>query len=61
MVITAFGPGGDAPGDVDINVTLMLPSQRPMTFRDSEMEMWGRVWVLETAVDNAVDHCFPRE
>ena len=24
MAVTAFGPGGDAPGDVDNNVTLML-------------------------------------
>ena len=27
MVVTAFGPGGDAPGDVDDDVTLELLSQ----------------------------------
>ena len=26
MAVTAFGPGGDAPGDVDDNVTLALLS-----------------------------------
>ena len=29
MAVTAFGPGGDAPGDVDDDVTLTLLSQRP--------------------------------
>ena len=56
MAVTAFVPGGDAPGDVDDEVALTLPSQRPMIFQDSEVEMRGRVYVLETAVDNAVDH-----
>ena len=55
-----FGPGGDAPGDVDNNVTLMLP-QRPTMFQDSEVEMWDRLGVLETAVDNAVDHGYTPE
>ena len=35
MAVTAFVPGGDAPGDVDNNVSLMLPSKRPITFQDS--------------------------
>ena len=37
MAVTAFGPGGDAPGDVDDDATLMLPSQRPM-IQGSEVE-----------------------
>ena len=52
-------PGGDAPGDVDDEVALMLPSQRPMIFQDSEVDMRDRVGVLETAIDNAVDHGSP--
>ena len=43
MAATAFGPGGDAPGDVDDDVTLTLLSQRPMLFQDSEVEMQDRV------------------
>ena len=31
-----------------------------MIFQDFEVEMRDRVGVLETAVDNAVDHSFPR-
>ena len=46
MVVTAFGPGADAPGDADNNVTLMLPSQRPMIFQDAEVEMQDRVVVF---------------
>ena len=42
MADTTFGPGGDAPGDVDNNVTLMLSSQRPMIFQDSKVEMRDR-------------------
>ena len=61
MAVTAFVPGGDAPGDVDDEVTLMLPSQRPMIFQDSEVEMRDCVGVLEPAVDNSVDHDFPPE
>ena len=56
MAVTAFGPGGDAPGDVDDDVTLTLLSQRPMMFQDSEVEMKDRVGALETAVDDVVDH-----
>ena len=59
MTVTAFVPGGDAPGDVDDEVALTLPSQRPMIFQDSEVEMRDRVGVLETAVHNAVDHSSP--
>ena len=61
MVVTAFVPGGDAPGDVDDEVALMLPSQRSMIFQDSKVEMRDRAGVLETAVDNAVDHGSPPE
>ena len=43
MAATAFGPGGDAPGDVDDDVTLTLLSQRLMLFQDSEVEMQDRV------------------
>ena len=56
MVVTAFAPGNHALGDVDDEVALTLPSQRPMIFRDSDVEMRGRVGVLELAIDNAVDH-----
>ena len=56
MAVTAFVPRDDAPGDVVDGVTLMPPSQRPMIFQDSELGMRNRVGVLETAVDNAVDH-----
>ena len=56
MAATALVPGGDAPGDVDDEVALTLQSQRPIIFQDSEIEMRGRVGVLETAVDSAVDH-----
>ena len=56
IAVTAFGPGGNAPGDVDDDVTLTLLSQRPMMFQDSEVEMQDRVGALETAVDDAVDH-----
>ena len=54
MAVTAFGPGGDAPGDVDDDVKLTLLSQRPMMFQDSEVEMQDRVGALETAVDDAL-------
>ena len=53
--------GGDAPGDVDDEVTLTLLSQRPMIFQDSEVEKRDRAGVLETAVDNPVDHGSPPE
>ena len=56
MAFTAFVAGGDAPGDVDDDVALTLPAQRPMVFKDLEVEMRDRSGVLETAVDNAVDH-----
>ena len=61
MAVTAFVPGGDTPGDVDDEVALTGPSQRPTTFQDSEVQMRDRVGVLETAVDNAVDHVSPPE
>ena len=43
MAVTAFGPGGDAPGDVNDDVTLTLLSQRPMMLQDSEVEVKDRV------------------
>ena len=61
MAVTAFGPSGDAPGDVYDDVTLTLLSLRPMMFQDSELEMQDRVGALETAVDDAVDHGLPPE
>ena len=61
MAVTAFGREGDAPGDVDDDVTLTLLSQGPMMFQDSEVEMQDRVGALETAVDDAVDHGLPPE
>ena len=61
MVITAFGPGGDASGDVEVEVTLMLLSERPMMFQDSKVEMQDRVGALETAIDDAVVHGLPPE
>ena len=61
MTVTAFVPGGDAPGDVDDEVALTLPSQQPMIFQHSEVEMRDRLGVLETAVDNAVEHGSPPE
>ena len=41
--VTAFGPGGEEPGEVDDDVTRTLLSQRPMMFQDSEVEMKDRV------------------
>ena len=61
MAVTAFGSGGDAPGDVNGVVTLTLLSQRPITFQDSEVDMQDRVGALETAVDDAVDNGLPPE
>ena len=55
MAVTAFGPGGDASGDVENEVALMLLSQRPMTLQDSKVKMTDRVGRLETAVDDVFD------
>ena len=59
MAVTAFVPGGDAPGDVDDEVTLTLPSKRPTIFQDSKLEMRDRVGVLKTAVGNSVNYDSP--
>ena len=56
MVVTAFGPGGDAPGDVEDDVTRTLLSQRSMMFQDSELEFQERVGALEAAIDDALDY-----
>ena len=61
MAVTAFVPGSDAPGDVDDEVALTLPSQRPMIFQDFEVEMQDHADVLATAVDTVVDHGSPPE
>ena len=61
MAVTAFSPGGDALGDLDDEVALTLPSQRPTTFQDSEVEVRDRAGVLKAVADNAVDHGSPPE
>ena len=61
MAVSASGPGGDAQGDVDDDVTLTLLSQRLMMLQDSEVEMQDRVGTLDTEVDDAVDHDLPLE
>ena len=61
MAVKAFVPDGDVPGDVDDEVTLTLPSQRPVVFQDPEVEMRDPAGVLETAVETAVDHGSPPE
>ena len=57
MAATVFVPGGDAPGDVDDKGALTLPSQRPMIFQHSEVEMRDHVGVLETAPRPNVPRC----
>ena len=59
--VKAFVSGGGAPGDMNDEVALTLPSQRPMIFHDSKMEMRDRAGALETDVNNAVDHDAPPE
>ena len=61
MAVTAFGSGGDVPGDVNDDVTLELVPQRPMVLQDSEVGMQDRVGAWKTAVDAAVDHSSPPE
>ena len=61
MAVTAFGPGGGAPGDVDDDATLTLLFQRHMMLQDSEVEMQARVGALGTAVDDAGGHDLPPE
>ena len=61
MAVTAFVPGGDAPGDVDDEVALRLPSQRPMIFQDSQVQMRDHAGVSGTAADNAIDRGTPPE
>ena len=43
IAITAFGPGVDATGKADHDVTLTMRSQRPMIFQDLDVETRGRV------------------
>lgn len=54
--MVAFGPGRDAPGDVDDDATPTPPSPRPIMFENSEVEMRDHVGKLDTAADDAVDH-----
>ena len=61
MAVTAFGPRGGAPGDVDDDATLTLLSQRPMMFQDFEVEMQDRAGALGTVVDHADGHALPPE
>ena len=61
MAVTGFGSGGDAPGEIDDDVTVTLLSQRPMVFQNFEVEMQDRVGALETPVDDAVDDGLPPE
>ena len=44
---------------MDNEVTLTLPSQQPMIFQDSDVELRDRAGVLKTAVDTAADHASP--
>ena len=60
MVVTVFGLGGGAPGNVNDDATLTLLSQRPM-FQDAEVEIQDRVGALETAFDDADDYDVPPE
>ena len=55
----AFVAGGDAPGDVDDEVALTLPFQRPMTFQDSQVEMIVRACWRRLLINTAVDHGSP--
>ena len=61
MAVTAFGPDGDAAGDVDDDIILTLLSQRPTMFQDPEVGMKDRVGALETTVDDALGHELPPE
>ena len=58
MAVTAFGPRGDAPRDVDDDVTPALLFHRPTMFQDDEVEMEDRVGTLQTAVHDVVGHGF---
>ena len=61
IAVMTFGPGGDAPGNMDDGVTLTLLSQLTMMFHDSDVEMQDLVGALETVVDDAVDRGSPPE
>ena len=55
MTVAAFVLGGDAPCDVNLEVTLTLRSQRPMIFQDSVPKLHDHLGVLEMGSDNSVD------
>ena len=61
MAVTAFGPDGDAAGDVDDDIILMLLSPRPTMFQDPEVGMKDRVGALETTVDDVLGDESPPE
>lgn len=54
MAVTAVRPGFDTPGDVNGDVTLTWPSQRPMPLQDSNLKTGDSVVELETAIGYAV-------
>ena len=61
MAVTAFVTGGDAPGDVDDEVALTLPSQRPMIFQECGIvrACWRRlsITLLTVAPRRNVPRC----
>ena len=59
IAVTSFGPGVDAPGEVDDDVTLTLMSQRPISLQDPGVGARDHVDVFEALIDDAVDHGFP--
>ena len=58
IAITSFGPVVNAPGEVDNDVTLTLPSPRPMNLQDPGVGARNSVDVFEALIDDAVDHVF---
>ena len=57
----SLGPTVDKPDDMDDEATMKMPSRRPMTLHDPDVETRDHVGEFETAVDEAVDHAFPPE
>ena len=59
IVITSFGPGVDAPGEVDDDVTLTLMFQRPIYLEDPGVGARDHVDLFKALTDDVVDHGFP--
>ena len=59
IAITSFGPGVDAPGEVDDDVTLTLMSQRPIYLEDPGIGARDHVDLFKALIYDAVDHGFP--